>query len=156
MEHKVAVQSTMCVTVLLFLKSVFCNMALGGAKKAAGLRVIEDTYQQQGNKEAEMNADRWQRIVNNDLENIPIGLSVAWASLLTIILLAPTSSDHIYAQTVLVVLFCTCRYLHTYAYFAKLSVFRSLTWFVGMLSVLALALNGTVAAFSDPLVSTRP
>lgn len=81
---------------------------------------------------------RWQRIVANDNENVPIGAIVALAALLT----AKSASAH----SVLIYLFTVFRILHTIVFAHKMQPWRTLTWFGGVLCVAALALNGLIGA----------
>ena len=74
-------------------------------------------------KEAEQ---RWLRIVQNDLENIPFGLLVGWAGLLT----GGTS-----AHSTLFTVFTACRILHTVFYAAGVQPWRAIAFSAGVFSV---------------------
>jgi uncharacterized membrane protein YecN with MAPEG domain len=104
--------SAIC-TALLYIKFFVSNMGLGGAKNNAGRRAPEDFYQKTGLTEEEQQAadaavDRAQRIVNNDLENIPFGLIIIWASTVS-----PTA---ILPHVILVALYTFLRISHTISY----------------------------------------
>ncbi|KAJ3412718.1 hypothetical protein HDV05_000346 [Chytridiales sp. JEL 0842] len=86
-----------------------------------------------------MDYTRWQRILMNDLENIPIGLLVAWGSAF--------SPKSVKTHIVLVMAFAALRCGHTWAYAKGVQPWRSLCWFGGVLSVAGLGLNGLLGAF---------
>ena len=147
-----AVQTTMVTTLVLWGKVFYSNVMLGGAKLKAGKRAPEDTYQvtmEKAKPEAIAAVDRCQRIVNNDIENIPYGLIVAWASVYCIgrATAAGASSDLYTAHVVLVITFGVARIAHTMTYALALSFARSAAWVVGIFSVIGLAINGIVASF---------
>jgi glutathione S-transferase len=80
---------------------------------------------------------RWKRIVQNDLENIPIGLAVLLGSVLV--------GGHETTNVVLISAFAAARIGHTYAYANELQPHRALLWGTGQLCVLASGLNGVVS-----------
>ena len=67
-----------------------------------------------------------QRIVNNDLENIPLGLISAWASLLVLHYVAPGNGSHYTYHNIAVAAFAALRLLHTIAYKKKTTYIRPL------------------------------
>jgi glutathione S-transferase len=79
---------------------------------------------------------RWQRIVHNDMENIFMGLIVAWGSLFS----AANASVH----CVCVVIFTVSRILHTLSYAYELQPHRGIAWFVAVIAVLVIAVNGVI------------
>lgn len=101
------------------------NIKTGGAKAAAGKRAPEDTYQQkpitpEAQANAEANLDRWLRMTSNDLENIPFGLIIIFASLFILAshgVIGGAVTVHIFFAA----LFTLCRYLHTLTYAFKVS-----------------------------------
>ena len=72
----------------------------------------------------------------NDLESIPITLIIAWASLLS-----PWSAK---AHSLLVITYTVARVLHTVSYANSLQPHRAIAWFVGVLTMLFLGVNGVV------------
>ncbi|RHY69012.1 hypothetical protein DYB38_008008 [Aphanomyces astaci] len=76
---------------------------------------------------------RWQRIVQNDLENIPLGLLVAWS--------AVHSGGSELVNIAAIGTFTAARVYHTYAFAKGLQPHRSRAWVLGTAGVLALALN---------------
>lgn len=86
---------------------------------------------------------------NNDLENIPMGLLVMWASILCIAITQTGDAQygHSIAHIVLAVMFTFARVSHTVTYALKLTSARTLSWTVGVLGVLAMSVNAAVAAF---------
>jgi uncharacterized MAPEG superfamily protein len=142
----------MIVTVILWLKVLYSNVILGGAKMKAGKRAPEDTYQSSSDKvkpEAIAAVDRCQRIVNNDLENIPYGLITAWAAIFSIgkAVASGGSSDYYTAHAVLIIAFAVSRIAHTMTYAMALSYARSIAWVLGVLSVIGMGINGIIASF---------
>ncbi|KAJ3231947.1 hypothetical protein HDU78_007425 [Chytriomyces hyalinus] len=87
-----------------------------------------------------MNDLRWQRIVMNDLENIPIGLIIAWSSLL--------SAYSPKAHSVLVISFAAFRIFHTYSYAKALQPHRAIGWIGGITTASLMALNGLVGVLA--------
>lgn len=81
LEAVVSLQTASIVTLVLFIKFYVSNFSLGAAKGRAGMRPPEDQWQAaEIGEDAKQAADRAQRIVTNDLENIPFGLIFLWAS----------------------------------------------------------------------------
>jgi len=160
--HKV----TMVVTGLTFLKFMVSVTIQGGKRFKAGTRPPEDSrlslakgvpqhfgvdtqqqqqQQQQGKKGQNVDSNtksvilediRWQRIVHNDLESIPLGLIVAWGSLFS------AYNPNVHAA--LVSTFLVSRTLHTFFYAKGWQPYRALAWFGGVLSVFGLAINGVL------------
>lgn len=65
----------MLVTLLLVFKFWLTNVMAGGAKAKAGGRAPEDTFQNKSpTPEDVAEFERANRIVSNDIENIPTGL----------------------------------------------------------------------------------
>jgi uncharacterized MAPEG superfamily protein len=145
-----AMQVTSIVSLSLWVKVLYSNLMLGGAKMKAGRRAPEDTYQMSQDKikpEALAEVDRTQRIVNNDLENVPYGLIMAWGSLICLSRL-PTPDSGLYtAHSVLVAVFAGMRVGHTVAYRYALSYTRSLLWISGVLSTIGLGVVAIIASF---------
>ena len=84
-----AIQATSILSVILWMKVVVVNVGLGGAKMKAGTRAPEDTYQlkkEDVTPESMQLQDRVQRMVNNDLENIPYTMVLSWCALFCIYL----------------------------------------------------------------------
>jgi glutathione S-transferase len=90
-------------------------------------------------EEAGAEEARWNRIIANDLENIPIGLVTAWASLLA----AGASQRQACAtaHNVCVLVFLVGRVGHTYCYAHKLQPARTYAWTLALLGVMAMAFN---------------
>jgi len=84
------------------------------------------------------NVARWQRIVINDLENIPITILLMWISY-------SISKDNLVVFVVAIV-FTVCRYLHSICYILRLQPLRSIFWFLGFLCTWTLMVNIMYAA----------
>jgi len=77
--------------------------------------------------------ERWRRIVNNDMENIPLGLIILWAQVIVNANSATTS--------VVTILFTAARITHTVCYYYSIQPYRSVAFFVGLLAVFTAAFN---------------
>ena len=198
-NRRMLLQSTMILSLFIYLKVVYTNLNLGGAKMYAGTRAPEDTYQKKkrddddgdhhpsgtgnggdggnggttddsatgtGNEaqptsnievtletpshaELKETQDRAQRIVNNDLENIPYTLVLCWGAVICILNnykgpLKGLVVTHIIFMT----LFVVCRIGHTISYLNKLSYPRTIFWLFGLLSTVGIIINGIIAAAS--------
>lgn len=148
-----AVQATAVLSVLLWTKVFVTNIGLGGAKMYAGTRPAEDTYQKSAEtatEEEKQNLDRAQRIVNNDLENIPYTMVLAWGSIYCIGSAAARSGgvdSAALAHIALFTVFTVSRYAHSIVYMRGLSSARSIAWLIGALCSFAIAINGAIASF---------
>jgi len=92
-------------------------------------------------KESKAISARWQRIIGNDLENIPFGLIFGWAAFI--------ASGNETVNMVAMIVFTVARILHTIFYAHAVQPFRSLSWAFGMLSILVLAGNAIHGAFHE-------
>ena len=195
-NRRMLLQSTMILSLFIYLKVVYTNLNLGGAKMYAGTRAPEDTYQKKnqggsdsprgtgdsgnggdvgGDTTAEGNEtvvaqptsnievtletpshaelketqDRAQRIVNNDLENIPYTLVLCWGAVVCIISNAKGPSKGLVVTHILfMTIFVVCRIGHTISYLNKLSYPRTIFWLFGLLSTVGIIINGIIAAAS--------
>ena len=82
---------------------------------------------------------RWQRIVHNDLENIVVGLIVAWASLFS------TYSPRVHIVSV--GFFAVARILHTVFYASEMQPHRGIAWGVAIIAIIVMVSNGTLGIF---------
>lgn len=143
-----AIQATAVLSAVLWFKVFSTNIGLGGAKNNAGTRPAEDTYQKnaaEATEEDKTNLDRAQRIVNNDLENIPYTMVLAWGSLYCIN--QAGAESHAFAHIVLYTIFVASRFAHSIVYIKGLSTARSIVWLFGAICSFGLAINGAVASF---------
>eukprot|EP01083_Nonionella_stella_P024425 67433_1 len=85
---------------------------------------------------------RWQRIVLNDLENVPIGIVMMWLSFFAY-------GDNT-VTSVCAIAFTVGRCLHTLCYVYKLMPWRSIAWLIGVLSTLVLVGNIVYGVFQNP------
>jgi uncharacterized MAPEG superfamily protein len=152
-----AVQATAVLSVILWSKVFVTNIGLGGAKMYAGTRPAEDTYQKSAEtatEEEKQNLKRAQGIVNNDLENIPYTMVLAWGSVYCIGQSAAAGSGSsssvdsaALAHIALFTLFTVSRYAHSIVYMRGLSTARSIVWLIGVLCSFAIAINGAIVSF---------
>ena len=144
-----AIQATCILSVILWVKVVVVNVGLGGAKYKAGSRAPEDTYQmkkEDASDDARQIQDRVQRMVNNDLENIPYTMVLTWCSLFCIYLGNDTdklATTHI----VLYAAFVVCRIGHSLSYAYGYSMTRSIVWTIGIVCSFGISINGCIASF---------
>jgi len=92
-------------------------------------------------KQAFSDADRYQRIVMNDLESIIWGLIMMWASL-------STMGDSTTTQ-VTAIIFLIARVGHTICYLFQLMPWRSIFWVVGVICNFTFAINTIYGAFNN-------
>ena len=83
--------------------------------------------------------------MNNDLENIPYTMVMAWGSVLCIAF--GGSDGNAIAHIVLYSLFVLCRIGHSIVYTMGISKARSLIWLVGVLCSFAIGINACIASF---------
>ncbi|KAI8892074.1 hypothetical protein BC833DRAFT_612690 [Globomyces pollinis-pini] len=143
---------TICTTILLFKFIITLSMQ-GNSRFNAGSRPPEDSNLRPGASEQsfglQTNAEkhliekemRWNRIVANDLENIPIGLIIFLVSILA-------RSNEI-VTTICLILFTVGRLGHTIAYAYSLQPYRTVFWVIALLSVLVSSINSIVGSFAN-------
>ena len=155
-----AIKSTSIATSLLVVKMLGTVGNQGSIRFKTGFRPPEDSGlipgfenagQNYGRTTAAASADasekelkalaletRWVRIVQNDMENIPIGMIAMWGAALT-----PWSAVvHATAAGT----FVAARYAHTYAYANKMQPQRAIAWAAAVVAVLTMSVNGLVGA----------
>ncbi|KAJ3245887.1 hypothetical protein HDU77_009192 [Chytriomyces hyalinus] len=157
---RTALKATSICTLVLLLKWYASISIQGDTRFKAGSRAPEDAgfggrmgaenveqtfgltnaANDASNQAEKMRELRWQRIIMNDLENIPLGLIIAWSSLVT-----PKSP---LVHTVSVVTFAVMRILHTITYARSLQPHRSIVWMLALVATLVMAVNGVVGALS--------
>ncbi|RHY00658.1 hypothetical protein DYB25_000928 [Aphanomyces astaci] len=137
-------------TLVLYIKYLVVTLIGARKRELAGLRAPEDTPDQKQNfglvvdavedgqqsKEATQQAAlvderRWSRITANDLENIPLGLIVVWASIL--------SGGDTDINGISIIVFAGVRILHTVFYALAWSKPRSVAYMVGVAAILVMA-----------------
>lgn len=142
----------LAVCGVLFLIKFYITLCIQGNKRfAGGSRPPEDqqlTQLTQGqsqsyglenvSEQAKVEDIRWQRIVMNDLENIPMGLLMAVISVLV--------GGNSFVNSLFFITFTVCRFAHTYCYAYELQPYRSYIWIGGVLSVFVIGFNALVAA----------
>mmetsp|Transcript_19750 Transcript_19750/g.22409 ORF Transcript_19750/g.22409 Transcript_19750/m.22409 type:complete len:152 (-) Transcript_19750:206-661(-) len=141
---------TMLCTTIMWIK-FFITLSIQGSKRfSGGSRPPEDSVYKQGDQnyglsqggvsDAAREEDmRWQRIVQNDVENLPLGLVVMWGTL--------GYADDADAHIALALIWTVMRILHTVFYAIKIPFPRSIVYILGQISVLGMLINGCVGAF---------
>ena len=153
--HVQAVRATAVLTILLWAKVAATNLGLGGAKNNAGGRAPEDTYQKKTEEvsdEAKVAQDRAQRMVNNDLENIPYTIAMAWGSVFCIYFGGDEvlRDQQALAHIVLYSLFTVARFGHSIAYAKAWAYPRTLVWMAGFMCSFGIGVNAAIAAYKIP------
>ena len=122
----VAVLVTFLGTCGMYLKFQITNFRMGNARVKAGSRPPEDFYQNKHPTKDDVEcADRAARIVQNDLENIPIGLIVAWFCVLGMQIIRVRSVFTFQVHTWCMIGFVVCRLIHSIAYSLQLFLPRA-------------------------------
>jgi microsomal prostaglandin-E synthase 1 len=87
------------------------------------------------------NAQRRQRVIMNDLENIPVDLAVFWSGLVVVFAgsLSGACVSEALALTVVFPAYTAARVLHSVFYLRAMQPFRSISFGFGLLSVLSAA-----------------
>jgi len=127
------------ITFLLFFK-FFYTATFQGTKRQ---RAPEDKIQQPTQADATKAFDdskRWERIVMNDLENIPWGMIMMWACVLV-------QADRV-TTLVAAAVFLVARVLHSICYIYQLMPWRTYCWALGVLANFTLGINLIFGAFN--------
>jgi glutathione S-transferase len=154
----VLLKQAMAVTLILAVKFFVCIMFQGHARIKSGSRPPEDTkmfpkdgpqsfdgrgkFKSDDEKGLKMkeNEIRWVRLISNDLENIPLGLIVAWGSLLC--------KPNPMLYTTFLWLFCLGRVIHSYAFATAMQPLRSYAWMAGIVGSLGMGAVGLLNALT--------
>mmetsp|Transcript_42682 Transcript_42682/g.49048 ORF Transcript_42682/g.49048 Transcript_42682/m.49048 type:complete len:154 (-) Transcript_42682:1366-1827(-) len=153
MDQQDLIKITLLCTVLIYLKYLVTVMIQGGKRFKGGTRPPEDSslsmskgqVQNYGadttgvSEEARELDLRWQRIVGNDLENLPLGVIIAWATTFT--------NPNPTVQAVNIIAWTVFRFLHTITYAKKVQPWRAIAYTLGQVCVISMLVNGAIAAF---------
>ncbi|GAB9471154.1 hypothetical protein Gpo141_00008378 [Globisporangium polare] len=83
---------------------------------------------------------RWKRIVQNDLESMPMAFVVFWGSIV--------AGGNQTATSALLVLYTAARVSHTLTFAGQMPFARFGAWMTGIACILGAGINGTIAALS--------
>eukprot|EP00039_Didymoeca_costata_P000469 m.45674 g.45674 ORF g.45674 m.45674 type:complete len:187 (-) comp10280_c0_seq2:49-609(-) len=175
--HREAFLTAAGCTVALYVKQLIVNFGLGGQRFKSGGRPPEDSklglpgatsFADQNSTpnygtspastesgiidaadkaKAKEEEKRWQRMVQNDLENLPLGFTLMWASLLCL-------TFGTYDETNFEVFMAGCglhavgRYGHSYCFAKALQPWRTIFFALSQIGMLILAVILVVAADS--------
>eukprot|EP00298_Acanthocystis_sp_HF-20_P027466 c5605_g1_i1.p1 GENE.c5605_g1_i1~~c5605_g1_i1.p1 ORF type:complete len:163 (-),score=56.64 c5605_g1_i1:39-527(-) len=153
---KNTVIATFIVTIVLFFKFLVCSLKQAKARGKAGLRAPEDvkvgSVRQQnfgvgeGKETVEHeSAVRWNALIRNDVEHLPSGLLLLWASLPFV----KNANAHI----AFAVGFCVFRILHSVFFASAVPSLRFLSFLLSLACVIAAVVNGLVGL--DELVKSN-
>ena len=163
------------MTLILYFKYWLTTLWGGVAKGNAGKRAPEDRSNNQApTAEDHLLHDRTARVVMNDIENLPIGLTVLWGTFVAIWVSQPsiagintnnTTNNFDYNNTAnynnphklekywdtfiaFCIIFACARFLHKIIYSAALPHFiRTFFYLIGVLAILGSAILAVIAAF---------
>mmetsp|Transcript_68252 Transcript_68252/g.162828 ORF Transcript_68252/g.162828 Transcript_68252/m.162828 type:complete len:156 (-) Transcript_68252:150-617(-) len=145
------VQTSAMVTLLMYVKFFVSNMRWGVAKGKANLRAKEDLNNNPSATQDDVDrATHAGRIIQNDMENLPMGLVVIWAGVVTIFVTYSSlgdSSAYCTAHMVLTATWACLRVLHTVVYELHIGIARSVSFILSMLCLFGLMSLAVVAAF---------
>lgn len=148
-------QTLAVCALVLYLKFLATTMIQGRRGFDAGTRVPEDNELPQAKGKPNQSFDyrldhpdevvraavhdelRWKRVVQNDLEAIPLALLT--------FLIATTVGANVNVNTTAIIVFTIARIVHTLAYVNKRPLVRMLAWIGGVLSILVSSISGVVA-----------
>ena len=85
--------------------------------------------------------ERWKRIVQNDLENIPITITLMWVAYIC-------GGDNV-TNIVLASLFTLGRIMHTICYIYSLMPWRSFAWLFGIIGSVGFMINAVYGVYAD-------
>ncbi|GAB9471157.1 hypothetical protein Gpo141_00008381 [Globisporangium polare] len=143
---------------VLYLKFLGTTMLQGRRGFDAGTRVPEDAALPQAKGKPDQSFDyrldhpdeairtaihdelRWKRIVQNDIEAIPLAL--------VLFLISVSVGANQNVTVVALVIFTCMRVAHTIAYANKKPLLRMLSWMIGVLCVLTGGVNAVVAVIN--------
>uniref|UniRef100_A0A0G4HFH5 Uncharacterized protein n=1 Tax=Chromera velia CCMP2878 TaxID=1169474 RepID=A0A0G4HFH5_9ALVE len=136
---------------ILFAKMLFSSLYLGNAKALGGRVLIEDErgemeVSEEQKKLVEYREDKAQRMMDVDLETVPLTLILVWGSYLTLGY-APQEVAIAYMTFVAFVTFA--KIIHGISYIVNWRWGRFLGHIFGILGMICLAANGVVASFFD-------
>ena len=158
-SYSTLLRTSILVTFFLLLKFLIVNLRWARAKGWAGLRPPEDRQNRNPTPQRLTEAERARLVVFNDLENIPVGLIIVWASALCVGFSAAVDSTGSHsvqrwttslvpAHVLLTVLFGVVRVAHSVVYSLGMAPRLRMVLFVsGMVSLFSLCFIGVVAAF---------
>ena len=90
-------------------------------------------------------------IGEDDLENIPYTMVLAWGSIYCIGMAGASGGSsvdsHALAHIVLYTIFVVSRFAHSIVYLSGLSTARSIVWLIGALCSFGIAINGAIVSF---------
>lgn len=137
----------LCSSVL-YVKFLATTMVQGRKAFAAGTRCAEDTKLGLGKKAEDektlkMAVDdelRWKKIVQNDLESMPMALAVFVGCI--------GAGGNAQVTTMLLVAYTALRLGHTLTYARQMPFGRMACWMGGVACILGAAVNGSIAALA--------
>lgn len=147
-----------CATVL-YAKFLATTMIQGRKAFAAGTRAPEDNKLPMAKgqpsqtfgavssipdstaiKVAVEDEMRWKRIVQNDLESMPMGLAVFWGSIV--------AGGNETVTCALLALYTTARISHTLTFACQMPLARMVSWMTGIACIMGAGINATIAALA--------
>ncbi|KAH7491808.1 uncharacterized protein KRP23_725 [Phytophthora ramorum] len=115
------------------------NLALAQGRREQNYGLFNDTDDAELMKAREVE-HRWKRIIQNDLESIPLALLVFLGGVFA------DGNKELYV--VCLAIYTLARCFHTYAYANSLQPHRAWCWRTGVLVIIVCAVNSTVGVFN--------
>jgi glutathione S-transferase len=84
---------------------------------------------------------QWKRIVQNDLESMPMAFVVFWGCIV--------AGGNQTLTSLLLVLYTAARISHTVTFAYQMPLTRMCSWIAGLACILGAGINGTIAAFTS-------
>lgn len=146
MNYHETVFISMTCTVCVFFKLYITNTIAGAKNTAANLRSAED-FDKLPFKKNDNESDpkvkeqqfRWSRIVQNDLENLPIGLIIFWAATIS----SAKGSDVV---PISFITFTVARTLYSIFYGIGLQPYRTMVYLIALFSMIVGGITGIINA----------
>ena len=115
-------------------------LSLAKKSKKEGIRQTFGTEANPSDKilDARVNVVRWSRVMQNALQNIPLGLLVAWSSMLT-------ASNRPWFPYFFIG-FAIFRWLHTITYVRSMQPHRAISWLGGWICLIGMSVLGITSA----------
>ena len=149
------IKTSALVTFLIYLKFFISNMRWGFLKGQANLRATEDSMNNANATPDDVDrANHAGRIIQNDMENFPMGLVVIWAGVVTIsgsFMYLDAPEGFCTAHLIFTAMWAALRVIHTIVYELKIGLLRSVTFMLSMCCLFGLMILTVVAAFHLPV-----
>lgn len=104
-----------------------------------GSKKIYKTDDKEKIKKYQEEDKRWIRLIQNDIESIPIGLIIIWCSIFC--------SCNVLIHSLSIWIYVLCRIIHTISYAYAIQPYRAISWLVGITMMISMLLNSCISAY---------